>query len=85
MILNSEGFQHLVILYQPKGAVLLFDKEDRGGHGQLGMANSTGLKVLLEEGIKLILFSGRERIDLAARGLSIGGELNSMVPLLALW
>ena len=33
VVLDSEGVQHLIILYQTEGAILLFDEEDRGGHG----------------------------------------------------
>ena len=32
-ILDSEGIQHLIVLYQSEGVVLLFDEEDEGGNG----------------------------------------------------
>ena len=32
-ILDSEGVQHPIVLYQSERAVLLFDEEDGGGHG----------------------------------------------------
>ena len=32
-ILDSEGIQHPIVLYQLEGAILLFDEEDEGGHG----------------------------------------------------
>ena len=49
VILDSEGVQHMIVLYQSEGAILLFNEEDGGGHGQLGEVNSTRLKVLLEK------------------------------------
>ena len=37
-------------------------------------------KVLLEKGIKLFLFGGRERVDLAALWVGIGLEFHCMIP-----
>ena len=31
-VLDSEGIEHPIILYQMEGAILLFDDEDRGGY-----------------------------------------------------
>ena len=55
----------MVVLCQPEGAILLLNEEDRGDHGQLRRVNSTRLKVLLEEGIQLILLLWHKWVDLA--------------------
>ncbi|KAG5339239.1 hypothetical protein C0989_005058 [Termitomyces sp. Mn162] len=67
-ILHHHGIEYLIVLYQSEGVILLFDEEDWRSHWGFGWMNMTGAQVLLEEGIKLVLLSGHEVVDLTAGG-----------------
>ena len=47
----------LVVLYEPKGAVLLFYEENRGGHWKFRWLDTAHLEVFSEEAVQLGLFS----------------------------
>ncbi|KAG5349515.1 hypothetical protein C0989_003337 [Termitomyces sp. Mn162] len=65
-ILHHHGVEYLIVLYQSERAILLFDEEDQRSYWGFGWTDMTGVQVLLEEGIKLILLSGCKGVDLTA-------------------
>ncbi|KAG5349449.1 hypothetical protein C0989_003875 [Termitomyces sp. Mn162] len=67
-ILHRHGVEYLIVLYQLEEAILLFDEEDWRSHQRFEWMDMTGVQVLLEEGIKLILLSGCKEVDLTAGG-----------------
>ncbi|KAG5734891.1 hypothetical protein E4T56_gene13754 [Termitomyces sp. T112] len=83
-ILHYHGVEYLVVLYQLERAILFFDEEDWRSHWGLGWMDTTGVQVLLEEGIELILLSGHKGVDLTAGGCQVRQQFDSVVPPLAL-
>ncbi|KAG5350705.1 hypothetical protein C0989_009606 [Termitomyces sp. Mn162] len=57
-VLHHHGIEYLVVLDQLEGAILLFDKEDQRSHWRLEWVDATGVQVLLQKCIELILFLG---------------------------
>ncbi|KAG5349114.1 hypothetical protein C0989_005821 [Termitomyces sp. Mn162] len=66
-ILYHHGIEYPIVLDQSEGAILLFDEEDQRSHWGFGQTDMTGMQVLLEEGVKLVLLSGHEGVDLTKR------------------
>src|SRR6201996_7157627 len=69
-----------VVLYEPEAAVLLFNEENRRCHRRFGGPDPAGRQSLLDEGVELLLFEGRDRVDLAVRGLRVRDELDGVIP-----
>ncbi len=80
LIFHGYGVQHVVVLHQTKLSILLFNKEDWGGHRRLRGADPSRVEVLFEEGVQLFLLRGREWVNLAALWRSICDELHCVIP-----
>ena len=65
---------------QLKGAILLFDKENRRWHWRLRGLNLAGLQVLLQEYVQLLLLSGQQQVDFATRWFRSGYKLHGVIP-----
>ena len=55
LVLHGHGIQRVVVLHQTEFAILLFNKEDWGGHWRFGWMNPTRIEVFLEKGVQLLL------------------------------
>ena len=64
LILNHHGIECSVVLNQPEKAILFLDEKYRGCHRRFRRANSSGMQVLFQEGVQLLLFYRRQGIDL---------------------
>ncbi len=74
----------MVVLYWSECAILFLNEEERGCEGRLGGSNAARFQVLVQELVKLFLFVSVQGVHLAVQGgLSIGDELDGVVPRLS--
>ncbi|HEX9429584.1 MAG TPA: hypothetical protein VF944_04335, partial [Candidatus Bathyarchaeia archaeon] len=80
LILHSHGVQRAVVLHQMELAILLFNKEDWGGHWRFGWTDPTRIVIFLEKGVQLLLLRGGEWVNLATFRRGIRNEFHRVIP-----
>jgi len=63
-VLDHHGIGCMIVLNQPERAILLPDEKHWSCHGIFGRANLSGTQILLQEGVQLLLFHQRQRVDI---------------------
>src|SRR6266404_9259777 len=84
-ILDSDIIKTVIVLYRAEFAILLVNKEEGTGHGQLGRVDITTTKV-----VRNIIFQGSgftrsEAIDRTFPKCGARDKINDMIPRLVLW
>ena len=85
LVLDCHRVECMIVLNQLERAILFLDEEHWSCHRKFGRSNSSGVQIFLQEGVQLLLFYQRQRVDFGRLRLQAQNKLDSIVLLPVFW